>query len=111
MPAATVLQDLAIMFIDEEVREDQLQLYQDDTAPYYGQPDISRLLDSIAASCPVRTAHSLRIVCRPGHLQHQHVPDIIRVATCQTIDAAWPSEAEVPSRCRRSRMPCLLSWT
>lgn len=96
MHAATALQDLAIMFIDEEVREDQLQLYEDDTAPYYGQPDIPRLLDSIAASCPVRRAHSKHCL---QTWQSAALPCLCRTSSelqpARRIDVALPSETEV----------------
>jgi hypothetical protein len=46
-------QDLAIMFVDEEDKDEALQWTQS-RKPKYPQPDILRLLDHAAASCPVR---------------------------------------------------------
>jgi hypothetical protein len=55
MIGGIALQDLAIMFIDEKVRIDDDQWLQDARAPVYEQPDLPRLLDRIAVSCPVCT--------------------------------------------------------
>ena len=64
MIGAIAAQDLAIMFIAEEERLDQDRLLQDDRAPVFPQPDIPRLLDVIAVSCPVCTG--LKIWPRHG---------------------------------------------
>ena len=49
------LQDLAIMFLDDDARHNMSQFLQDDKAPAHQLPDIMRLADAIAAMCPVCT--------------------------------------------------------
>jgi hypothetical protein len=39
------------MFVDEEVQIDVRRWLRDGRAPVYEEPDIPRLLDTIAASC------------------------------------------------------------
>ena len=82
MSGASAPQDLAIMFTDEGVRYNESQLYYDDKTPVYEQHDIPQLLDTIAASCPVRTAHAMHCP-QVWPASASTVPDFIIVATCK----------------------------